>query len=319
MLWIRTKAFEDLSSGMYKRFWRMYKSLLHYSGKWLLGKSDVGSSVTCTERQWISRTDPKKTCWVRFNLQEIVPIVFGDHSDFGRHALDVISSMECPSLYMTSLLQNVSPPRILIITNAVHSSKNSYCLGRHHHFGSHHRFGTHNQSHHISATPLIPKRSHRSYIHPSEEDQSIRRHPKSMTRSPPHPQPFPDSGARISGTSQTPRNQKKSHSRNQSADILLFRLTYPPLLTMNPYPIFLLILSSVVVESGSAIIPMSYFPQLRISNPSSAIRCQQRDSILCVRTHLSNINQSILTRIRTLNFQRHAYIKGEHAKVLILS
>ena len=37
MLWTRTKAFEDLSFGMYKRLWRAYKSLLHRSGKWLLG------------------------------------------------------------------------------------------------------------------------------------------------------------------------------------------------------------------------------------------------------------------------------------------
>ena len=192
------------------RFGYMYKSLLHCSEIWLLGAYDVRSSVSCPARHWISRTDPKKTCRVRFNLQEMVPIVFGDHSDFGRHALNVISSMECPSLCMTFLFQNVSPSRILIITNAVHSSENSHCLDRLYLFVSHHRFGFHNQSHHISATHLYPKRSHRSAIHPSGEIQFIRRQSSSMTRNPTHAQPFLDSGACNSGTSQPSHNQKIS-------------------------------------------------------------------------------------------------------------
>jgi hypothetical protein len=201
---------------MYMRFGYLFKSLLHRSEIWLLGAYDVRSSVSCHARHWISRTDPKKTCRVRFNLQVMVPIVFGEHSDFGRHALNVISSTECPSLCMTFLVQNVSPSRILIITNAVHSSENSHCLGRLYSFGSHHRFGIHNQSHHISATPSTPKRSHRSRIHPSEEDQSIRWQSSSMTRSPTHAKPFSDSGACNSGTSQLFHNQKMSYIKDQT-------------------------------------------------------------------------------------------------------
>ncbi|KAL4582786.1 hypothetical protein LXL04_007345 [Taraxacum kok-saghyz] len=51
-LWIRTKAFENHSRGMYKRFWHMYKSLLHYSEKWLLGAYDVRSSVSCPASEY---------------------------------------------------------------------------------------------------------------------------------------------------------------------------------------------------------------------------------------------------------------------------
>ena len=65
-------------------------------------------------------------------------------------------------------------------------------------------------SHHISATPLYPKQSHSSAIHPSGAIQSIRRHPKSVIRSPIHVQLFTDSGASIFGTSQLSLNQKIS-------------------------------------------------------------------------------------------------------------
>ncbi|KAL4567066.1 hypothetical protein LXL04_022637 [Taraxacum kok-saghyz] len=98
MLWIRTKAFEDLSSGMYKSFLAYVQfSSVHYSGKWLLGTTNVGSSVTCPARQWISRTDPKKTCRVCFNLQEMVPFVFGNFSATWRfNNLSLHCSSEVP-------------------------------------------------------------------------------------------------------------------------------------------------------------------------------------------------------------------------------
>ena len=238
--------------------------------------------------------------------------MFGDHSDCERHASDFIPAMECLSFCMTSLLQNV------FTTSEDFNASEDFIASEDIIASELIPF------HHISATPLYPKRSDSSAIHPSGEIQSIRRHPKSMTRSPINAQPFTDSGASISRTSQPSLNQKTSYLKNQTAKILVFQVRslikiYPSLLIMSLYSIFLLIFKSVVFESGSAIILMSYSPQLRISNPSSAIRYQQRDSILCVRTHISNINKSILTRIRTLNSIRHAYIKGEHAKLLFLS
>ena len=153
----------------------------------------------------------------------MVPIVFGDYSDFERHASDFIPEMECLSLCVTFLSQNSSPPRKSITTKDVHSSENSHCLGRLYLFGSYHRFGIHNQSHHISATHLYPKRSHRSAIHPSGEIQFIRRQSSSMTRSPTHAQPFLDSGACNSGTSQPSHNQKMSYMKNQTAKLPVFQ------------------------------------------------------------------------------------------------
>ncbi|KAL4583390.1 hypothetical protein LXL04_007961 [Taraxacum kok-saghyz] len=203
----------------------MYNSLLHYFGKWLLGTANLGSSVASSARQWISRTDPKKTCWVRFNLQEMVPIVFGGYSHFGHHVLDVISSMKCPSLCLTFPLQNASPSWTLIITRSVHYSKNSYCLGRPHNFGSQHRFGNDNQSHRVSATPSTPNRSHRSCIHPSEDDQSIPKHTHSRPHSPLNPQPFPGSGSCIAG------NQQSFITNDISAErlsLMCSEVPYPP-------------------------------------------------------------------------------------------
>ena len=54
---------------------------------------------------------------------------------------------------------------------------------------------------------------------------------------------------------------------------------------MNLYSIFLLIIKSVVIESGSTIISMSYLQQLWIRNPSSAIRSSAtRFHLMCLNT-----------------------------------
>ncbi|KAL4582320.1 hypothetical protein LXL04_006867 [Taraxacum kok-saghyz] len=187
--------------------------------KWLLGTYDVRSPVSCLARHWISRTDPKKTCRLRLNMHVVVPIVFRDLSDFRRHDTDFIPKVECLSLFVTSLSQNSSPSRKSITTDEVHSSENYYCLGRLYLLGRLYRFGIHNQSHHISATPIYPKRSHRSVIHPSGEIQFIRRQSNSMTRNPTHAQPFSDSGACNFGTSQPSHNQKIQASDSNYSEV----------------------------------------------------------------------------------------------------
>ena len=79
MLWIRTKAFEDLLFGMYKRLWRVYKSLLHRSGKMATGSACrvIGNSPRGVIRNVI--------------------LSFGDHSDFWCLSSDFIPNKECLS------------------------------------------------------------------------------------------------------------------------------------------------------------------------------------------------------------------------------
>ncbi|KAL4567304.1 hypothetical protein LXL04_022884 [Taraxacum kok-saghyz] len=193
MLWTRTKAFEDLSFGMYKRLWRAYKSLLHRSGKWLLGAYVRYKGTTNVEssRMCFSASETILTSDVLLRI----PFLHGMFFRFVR----------LPCFRMLLRLGKTSLRKI-----------------RFHCFGRHNRFGP-IPSHHISAT-THPKRNHSSAIHISEEIQSIRSHQKSVIRNPIHAQPFTDSGACISGTSQPFLNQKTSYLKKQTAKILVFQV-----------------------------------------------------------------------------------------------